>query len=115
MMAMALSFSFLAEKKAYASELTQPVFAYGESLTDGEKASTADLLNTDENATEIEVRIDELNDILHNDYDYYQVYSSVYLEPADTSEGVNVEIITPQTITKITPAQYQNAAITAAL
>ena len=113
MMVMALSFSFMAEKKASASELTQPVFAYGESLTDSEKASTADLLDTSENAAEIEVRIDELNDILHNDYDYYQVYSSVYLEPADTSEGVNVEIITPQTITKITPAQYQNAAITA--
>lgn len=108
-----LAASPFAGKKVYASEITQPVFAYGQSLTQEEKVRTAELLGTGEDTKEIEVRIDELNDILHNSYNYYQVYSSVYLEPADTSEGVNVEIITPETITKITPAQYQNAAITA--
>lgn len=108
-----LAASPFAGKKVYASEITQPVFAYGQSLTQEEKVRTAELLGTGEDTREIEVRIDELNDILHNSYNYYQVYSSVYLEPADTSEGVNVEIITPETITKITPAQYQNAAITA--
>ncbi|MFH5835611.1 DUF1002 domain-containing protein [Proteiniclasticum sp. C24MP] len=113
MMVMVLTLSTTAEKKAYASEITHPVFAYGESLTAEEKAATADLLDTGDDTREIEVKINELNDILHNDYSYYQVYSSVYLEPSDASEGVNVEIITPQTITKITPAQYRNAAITA--
>lgn len=106
------SFS-LPGKKVFADELNEPVFAYGESLTAQEKEKTAELLSVDQEAKEIIVRIDELNDILHNSYDYYQVYSSVFLKPGDTGEGVRVEIVTPNTITKITPAQYQNAAITA--
>lgn len=106
------SFS-LPGKKVFADELKEPVFAYGESLTAQEKEKTAELLSVDQEAKEIIVRIDELNDILHNSYDYYQVYSSVFLKPGDTGEGVRVEIVTPNTITKITPAQYQNAAITA--
>ena len=103
----------LTEKKVLASELTGPVFSYGESLTAKEKKETAKLLGVKDKSTEIEVMINELNTILHNNYDYYQVYSSVYMTPEDTGEGVRVEIITPNTITKITPAQYQNAAITA--
>lgn len=106
------SFS-LPGKKVFADELNEPVFAYGESLTAQEKEKTAELLSVDQEAKEIIVRIDELNDILHNSYDYYQVYSSVFLKPGDTGEGVRVEIVTPNTITMITPAQYQNAAITA--
>lgn len=106
------SFS-LPGKKVFADEMNEPVFAYGESLTAQEKEKTAELLSVDQEAKEIIVRIDELNDILHNSYDYYQVYSSVFLKPGDTGEGVRVEIVTPNTITKITPAQYQNAAITA--
>lgn len=113
MMVMVLVATPIAEKKAFASEITQPVFAYGESLTDDEKLRTADLLDTGDDVKKIEVRIDEMNGILHNSYSYNQVYSSVYLEPSDTDEGVSVEIITPETITKITKAQYQNAAITA--
>ncbi len=112
-MIMALTATPIAEKKVYASVITQPVFAYGESLTQEEKERTATLLDTSDDTKEIEVKINELNDILHNSYSYHQVYSSVYLEPSSTKEGVSVEIITPETITKITKAQYQNAAITA--
>lgn len=113
MLVMVLVAAPIAEKKVFASEITQPVFAYGESLTDEEKLRTADLLDTGDDIKEIEVKINEMNGILHNSYTYNQVYSSVYLEPSDTDEGVSVEIITPETITKITKAQYQNAAITA--
>ncbi|MGB4589802.1 MAG: DUF1002 domain-containing protein [Clostridiaceae bacterium] len=113
MLIMAFAFTPLTGVKVYASEMDQPVFAYGESLTDEEVKKTADLLDAGDGSREIEVRIDEMNDILHNSYDYNQVYSSVYLEPSDTEEGVSVKIMTPETITRITPAQYQNAAITA--
>lgn len=118
LLALALS-SFLlgsfpgAEKRAFADELKNPVFAYGESLTATEKERTGELLGVAMEDKELIVKINELNDLLHNSYDYYQVYSSVYLKPGDTGEGVRVEIVTPETITKITPAQYQNAAITA--
>ena len=103
----------LSRTKVYAAEMDQPVFAYGESLTNEEIKKTADLLDAADGSIRIEVKIDEMNDILHNNYTYNQVYSSVYLEPSDTTEGVSVKIMTPETITRITPAQYQNAAITA--
>lgn len=103
----------LSRLKVYATEMDKPVFAYGESLTDEEIKKTADLLDAAKGSREIEVKINEMNDILHNNYSYNQVYSSVYLEPSDTKEGVSVKIMTPDTITRITPAQYQNAAITA--
>ena len=113
MMVLILAILPIGGKKVYASEISQPVFAYGESLTPEEIEKTAELLKVGDDTNEIEVRIDELNDILHNTYDYNQVYSSVYLEPSNTEEGVSVEIVTPDTITQITKAQYQNAAITA--
>lgn len=103
----------LTEKKAQASELTGSIFSYGESLTATEKERTAKLLGVEKESKEIVVKINEMNTILHNAYSYNQVYSSVFMKSADTGEGVSVEIITPDTITKITPAQYQNAAITA--
>ncbi|NLB21081.1 MAG: DUF1002 domain-containing protein [Clostridium sp.] len=103
----------LTQLKVDASELDGPVYSYGESLTAQEKERTADLLGVKKDSKEIEVRINEMNTILHNSYNYNQVYSSVYMESKDTNEGVSVEIITPNTITRITPAQYQNAAITA--
>lgn len=113
LMAMMFLTMSLTDKKVEASQLDNPVYSYGESLTADEKERTAELLGVKDNSKEIEVRIDEMNRILHNSYNYYQVYSSVYMESEDTGEGVSVEIITPETITRITPAQYQNAAITA--
>lgn len=96
-----------------AAELKQPVYAYGESLTPEEKDTTAKLLGVSDGAKEMVVKIDELNGLLHDNYPYHQVYSSVYLEPMETKQGVEVEIKTPDTITEITPLQYRNAAITA--
>lgn len=112
-MVMILSTVYIGGRKVLAADIKQPAFAFGESLTQAEYEKTKELLGVGSDSREIEVMINELNDILHNSYSYHQVYSSVYLEPSDTAEGVSVEIVTPETITKITPAQYQNAAITA--
>ena len=113
LMTMLFSSMSMTQVKVEASELNGPVYSYGESLTAQEKERTAELLGVKKGSKEIEVKINEMNTILHNSYNYNQVYSSVYMESKDTGEGVSVEIITPNTITKITPAQYQNAAITA--
>ncbi len=103
----------ITEQKVQAAELQGSVFSYGESLTEKEKETTSKLLGVEKKSKEIEVKINEMNTILHNSYNYNQVYSSVFMKSGDTGEGVSVEIVTPETITKITPAQYQNAAITA--
>ncbi len=98
---------------AFAQNISEPVYAYGESLTAQEKLHTAQLLKVDDQSLEIQVNIKEMNGLLHDSYNYYQVYSSVYLDPEESGKGVSVEIVTPETITHITPTQYANAAITA--
>lgn len=91
----------------------QPMFTYGESLTASQFDETKRLLKVENGTEEIQVRINELNDLLHDNYPYNQVYSSSYITPANNNGGVTVNILTPDTITAITPRQYENAAITA--
>lgn len=91
----------------------EPMMTYGESLTPEELAQTKESLGVKAGAKEMPVYIHELNGLLQDNYPYSQVYSSTYITPAKNNGQVTVEIMTPKTITVITPAQYQNAAITA--
>lgn len=112
--ALALCVGFVAlSGSVSADNLKQPVYSYGQSLTKEQKEETAHLLKVSDKALEMQVNIKEMNALLHDHYQYYQVYSSVYLEPAKDKSGVNVDIVTPDTITAITPTEYANAAITA--
>jgi len=45
----------------------------------------------------------------------WAVYSSVRMETQKKGDGISVDIATPKNITKITEAQYQNAALTAGI
>ncbi|MBO0471040.1 DUF1002 domain-containing protein [Enterococcus sp. DIV0242_7C1] len=45
----------------------------------------------------------------------WAVYSSVRMETQKKGSGITVDIATPENITKITAAQYQNAALTAGI
>lgn len=108
-----LALVLLFPSQALAKSLTKEgYYAYGESLTEEQKKTTARLLNVEDGAKEMEVKIKELNGLLHDTYDYYQVYSSVYLK-ANEGGGIEVDILTPDTITAITDKQYANAAMTA--
>lgn len=91
----------------------EPMMTYGESLNQEELAQTKSALGVKDGAKEVPVYINELNSLLQDDYPYSQVYSSTYITPAKNNGKVTVEIVTPKTITAITEAQYQNAAITA--
>lgn len=108
LMAIAL---FIPQTSAQAA-IKESIFTYGESLNQSQFQETQKLLGVDANARAVQVNINELNGLLHDNYPYYQVYSSAYIAPANHS-GVNVEIVTPKTITAITPLQYENAALTA--
>lgn len=96
-----------------AAKFDRPIFAYGSSLTDEELKRTADLLGAEIEDLRIKVNVDELNDILHDDYPYSQCYSSVLISPAEEDQGIHVSIVTPNTITAIKETDYANAAITA--
>lgn len=102
---------FIPQTSAQAA-IKESIFTYGESLNQSQFQETQKLLGVDANARAVQVNINELNGLLHDNYPYYQVYSSAYIAPAKHS-GVNVEIVTPKTITAITPLQYENAALTA--
>lgn len=91
----------------------EPVFTYGESLNASQLETTKTTLGVAEGTKELIVQVNELNDLLKDDYPYNQVYSSAYITPADSDGDVTVEILTPETITAITALQYENAAITA--
>ena len=45
----------------------------------------------------------------------WAVYSSVRMQTLAEGEGITVDIATPENITRITAAQYQNAALTAGI
>ncbi|AMB94345.1 DUF1002 domain-containing protein [Aerococcus sanguinicola] len=90
-----------------------PMFTYGESLNQSQYQETKQALGVQDGAKEIQVNINELNGLLQDNYPYRQVYSSAYITPAKNNGDVTVEIVTPKTITAITPLQYENAALTA--
>lgn len=91
----------------------EPIFTYGESLNAAQLEETRETLGVSDGTNELVVAVNELNGLLQDDYPYSQVYSSTYITPADSDGAVSVEILTPETITAITEAQYKNAAITA--
>ena len=94
--------------------LKQPLMSLGSSLSSSEKADTKRLLG-DTNISEDQV-IDVdgktiakyLDDVDTNS----KVYSSAYIKPLSEGSGVQVEIVTPTKITKVSSTTYQNAAIT---
>lgn len=107
-----LSLFLLLMPVAQAKEIDKPVFTYGETLTVMEKARTREILEVSGDAEEVPVFTSELNDLLHDNTEYYQVISSAYIEPSK-DKGVSTKIVTPDTITEKTENQYTNAAITA--
>ncbi len=110
----ATALSVFAAPTVFADKIQiQPMFTYGESLNQSQYQTTLNALGVEEGAQGIEVHINELNDLLNDTYPYKQVYSSTYITPAQNDGKISVEIVTPDTITAITPVQYQNAALTA--
>lgn len=94
--------------------LTQPLMSLGSSLTSSEKADTKRLLGDTNIAEDQVIAVDGktiakyLDDVDTNS----KVYSSAYIKPLSEGSGVQVEIVTPTKITKVSSTTYQNAAIT---
>ena len=94
--------------------LTQPLMSLGSSLSSSEKADTKQLLGDTNIAEDQVIAVDGktiakyLDDVDTNS----KVYSSAYIKPLSEGSGVQVEIVTPTKITKVSSTTYQNAAIT---
>lgn len=111
---MTLSTDVLSQVAAQQQLQNQKV-SLGASLTDQQVQETLKLLNIDKVASNDLIKIDgaKINQYLNlgtpNDVG---VYSSAIIEPREPGYGVQVQIVTPQTINQVTAQTYQNAAIT---
>ncbi|MET3558417.1 uncharacterized protein YpuA (DUF1002 family) [Streptococcus rupicaprae] len=103
----------------YAAErrLDKPLMSIGHSLTEEQATETKRLLGDTGMANEDILRVDGkviakyLDDVDAG----AQIFSSAYIKPMDKGYGVQVEIVTPSKITKVSSATFQNAAITSGI
>lgn len=94
-------------------ELKEDVITYGGNLNSSQKDEVKEKLGADDNDKSVDVTLEDVKDFTGVQYDH--IYSSSLIEPKSFGKGVDVEIVTPDNITKITKEQYTNAAISAGI
>ncbi|HEL1648859.1 TPA: DUF1002 domain-containing protein [Streptococcus suis] len=94
--------------------LTQPLMSLGVSLTEEQKTETKALLGDSQISDKqlISVTGETLAKYIGAMDASENIYSSAFIKPLEKGSGVRVEIVTPDKITMISAATYQNAAIT---
>lgn len=108
-------FSFSSLVLAKDEDWSAPVFAYGWSLTDAEKAQVEkDLgISNSEDYREVEVNGSDLVKYVPNKgFDANsKAWSSALIIPLKKGSGVSVQLVTPNKITDYTEAQYRQASL----
>ncbi|MCC9108042.1 DUF1002 domain-containing protein, partial [Staphylococcus aureus] len=85
-------------------ELKEDVLTYGGDLNSNQKDEVKQKLGADDSDKTIDVTLADVKDFTGVQYDH--IYSSSLIEPKSFGKGVDVEIVTPDYITKITKEQY---------
>ena len=102
-------------QKVIDESYVQPDYVMGYSLTDDQRAETLNLLGYDSSK---DTNVKTLNTSAYAqimnvaDDPSLQLYSSVKIAKLGVKETLDVEIVTPQNITKVTKDMYRNAAVT---
>ncbi|MCE4970707.1 DUF1002 domain-containing protein [Staphylococcus chromogenes] len=91
----------------------EDIFIQGADLNQKQLDETKDLLGVDNDVTTYKVDYNDVIRYTGTEYDF--IHSSAYIQPKTFGRGVDVEIETPENITRITREQYINAAITAGI
>ncbi|MEY8604570.1 DUF1002 domain-containing protein [Staphylococcus nepalensis] len=94
-------------------ELKEDVITYGGNLTSQQKDDVREKLGASEKYKSYDVSVDDVEKFTGVTYDH--IYSSSVIEPKSFGKGVDVEIVTPDNITKVTEEQYTNSAISAGI
>ncbi len=94
-------------------ELERKIFIEGGDLDETQAEETKDDLNVDDSYKKYEVSTSDVQNYTGGQYD--TIYSSATITPKKFGKGVEVEITTPENITRITEAQYINACITSGI
>lgn len=91
----------------------EEIFLKGADLNDEQLKETKAELKVDDDVTTYDVSSTDVVRYTGTEYDY--IHSSAVIIPNKIMRGVDVEIETPDMITRITKEQYMNAAITAGI
>uniref|UniRef100_UPI003F563533 DUF1002 domain-containing protein n=1 Tax=Staphylococcus shinii TaxID=2912228 RepID=UPI003F563533 len=94
-------------------ELKDDVITYGANLTSQQKDDVREKLGASEKYKSYDVSVGDVEKFTGVTYDH--IYSSSVIEPKSFGKGVDVEIVTPDHITKVTEEQYTNSAISAGI
>ncbi|MEB6038198.1 DUF1002 domain-containing protein [Staphylococcus pseudoxylosus] len=94
-------------------ELKEDVITYGGNLTSQQKDDVREKLGASEKYKSYDVSVGDVEKFTGVTYDH--IYSSSVIEPKSFGKGVDVEIVTPDNITKVTEEQYTNSAISAGI
>lgn len=105
----------LAEKQNDGKDpkLKDDVITYGANLTSQQKDDVREKLGASEKYKSYDVSVGDVEKFTGVTYDH--IYSSSVIEPKSFGKGVDVEIVTPDNITKVTEEQYTNSAISAGI
>ena len=94
----------------------QPEYVLGYSLDDSQKSQTLSLLGYNEATDTKTIKTmtpDIYSSIMNTANDSsLQLYSSVKIQKTGSKDALEVDIVTPQNITKVTKDMYRNAAVT---
>ncbi|HEC2151285.1 TPA: DUF1002 domain-containing protein [Staphylococcus delphini] len=91
----------------------EEIFLQGADLNKNQLDQTKETLGVGNNVTTYQVTNMDVIEYTGTEYDF--IHSSAYIKPKRFTRGVDVEIETPENITRITREQYMNAAITSGI
>lgn len=91
----------------------EEIFIQGADLNNNQLEETKEKLGVGNNVTTYKVTNTDVIEYTGTEYDF--IHSSALIKPKRFTSGVDVEIETPENITRITREQYMNAAITSGI
>lgn len=95
-------------------KLGVPIVVYGDTLTDEQENKVRELLEVKnrDNVDEYRVNGEDIANYIGGNANS-RMYSSVKITPKEKGEGLEVNLVTPDTITQVTKEMYKNALLTA--
>ena len=101
------------ESKDESKDLKDKIYLEGADLNKSQADETADELGSNDSYKKYEITTDDVSEYTGGTYDF--IHSSATIVPKKFGKGVDVEIVTPDNITRITKEQYTNASITSGI
>jgi uncharacterized protein YpuA (DUF1002 family) len=101
------------ESKDESKDLKDKIYVEGADLNKNQADETADKLGSNDGYKKYEITTDDVSEYTGGTYDF--IHSSATMVPKKFGKGVDVEIVTPDNITRITKEQYTNASITSGI